>query len=121
MWFGTNALSTGMAKAKVQHYRTLIRDQEVRVLVAYHDGTDSDIRCSAKVLDVISSKEPIGPPDPIMMPDEYRRDRGRIWLRIGDLRREDKLSARAFRVTATGQNLKETMRPRFCFGYVSYI
>ena len=121
VWFSTNALSTGMAKAQVKHYRTLLKDQEVRVLFAYHNGVDSDIRYSAKVLDIVSSKEPVGSPDPIMMPDEYRGEQKRIWIQIADLRREEKLSARAFQITSTGRSLKEVMETsQFCFGYVSY-
>ena len=121
VWFGTNALATGMDPVKVRHYLDLLKDQEVRVLFAYHDRTDSDIRYSARVLDIVSKKEPIGPPDPIMMPDEYRGDRRRIWLRITDLRREEKLSARSFRVTSNGKNLKDTMISQTCFAYVEYM
>ena len=57
-----------------------------------------------------------------MMPDEFRGEERRIWIKITDLRREEKLSDKSFQITSTKKNLKEVMEhSQFRFGYVSYL
>ena len=123
VWFSTDSLYAGMAKKQVDHYNGIIEGKEcdLRILFAYNDGYNNDIQYSAKVLQIVSSPEPISAPD-LMLPEHYYGSHKKIWIKISELQKEDIISAKSFVIRATGRNLQEVMnKSQFHFGYVSYL
>lgn len=119
VWFSTDSLHTGMSKERVSHYNELINDgNDVRILFAYSDDKRNDIQYSARIKEVKSYEQPTIAPD-LMLPDEYYGEHKRIWIKITDLQKEDKISAKSFIIDSTGRNLQEIMSTsQFHFGYV---
>lgn len=120
-WFSTRSLHSGMQKKKVEFYNRIIKDGEnVKILFAV-SGEVNDIKYSAKILSIVSSRDNIKcPGEPESVPDEFGKDeRGKIWIKITNIRREENLRADMLVVGSTGSNLKQVIsNSQFHFGYV---
>ncbi len=120
-WFSTQSLSLGMNKKKVEFYNRIIRNGEnVKMLFAV-SGEENDIKYSARVLEVVSSRDNTKcPGEPEAVPEEFGRDeRGKIWIKITDLKKEEALHADMLVIGNTGSNLKRVISTsQFSFGYV---
>lgn len=120
-WFCTESLHFGMAKQKVKYYNEFVRSgDDVKILFAVGEGIN-DIKYSASVLELVSSKDSIKcPGQPESVPDEFGEQKtGRIWIKINDIKEEPNLKAEMFRVRSTDSNLKQVIsNSQFHFGYV---
>lgn len=122
-WFSTQALYYGMADKKVQHYKKLIESgAKVKILfgIGENAGGKNDIAYSAVVHDIISGKAPIQAPNK-HYPKEWHGNMARIWVKISDIKEEDKINASMLKVRSTGADLKQVIsNSQYHFGYVCF-
>lgn len=120
-WFSTESLHFGMAKKKVAYYNSLVElGEQVTILFAVGDGIN-DIRYSAKVLEIASSRDSLPcPGEDGSVPEEYEGEySAKIWIKITDIKEENNLKAAMFKVRSTDTNLKQVIsNSQFHFGYV---
>lgn len=120
-WFSTESLHFGMAKKKVRYYNSLAeRGEKVTILFAVGEEVN-DIRYSARVLSIASSRDSLScPGEKGSVPEEFDGEgSAKIWIQITDIREEDELKAAMFNVRSTDANLKQVIsNSQFHFGYV---
>lgn len=120
-WFSTESLHFGMAKKKVRYYNSLAESgEEVTILFAVGEEVN-DIKYSAKVLSIASSRDSLPcPGEEGSIPEEFGgEDEAKIWIQITDIREENELKAAMFNVRSTDANLKQVIsNSQFHFGYV---
>lgn len=120
-WFSTRSLHFGMARKKVNYYNQMInKNNKVTILFAIGDDIN-DICYSADVLNIVSDKDLISCPGEIESIPEIlgTNEKGKIWIKIANLREENELQAAMFNVRSTGTNLKDVITTsQFHFGYV---
>ncbi len=120
-WFSTESLHFGMAKKKVRYYNSLAKSgEEVTILFAVGEEVN-DIKYSAKVLSIASSRDSLPcPGEEGSIPEEFGgEDEAKIWIQITDIREENELKAAMFNVRSTDANLKQVIsNSQFHFGYV---
>lgn len=120
-WFSTESLHFGMAKKKVRYYNSLAESgEEVTILFAVGEEVN-DIKYSAKVLNIASSRDSLPcPGEEGSIPEEFGgEDEAKIWIQITDIREENELKAAMFNVRSTDANLKQVIsNSQFHFGYV---
>lgn len=120
-WFSTESLHFGMAKKKVRYYNSLAESgEEVTILFAVREEVN-DIKYSAKVLSIASSRDSLPcPGEEGSIPEEFGgEDEAKIWIQITDIREENELKAAMFNVRSTDANLKQVIsNSQFHFGYV---
>lgn len=120
-WFSTQSLHFGMAKKKVDYYNDLIElGETVKILFAV-GGELNDIKYSATVVEIKSSKDEIWCDDiPESEPEEFRTGEGaKIWIKLKDIVPETQLQASMLKIRTTGANLKQVIsNSQFHFGYV---
>ena len=120
-WFSTESLHFGMAKKKVRYYNSLAESgEEVTILFAVGEEVN-DIKYSAKVLSIASSRDSLPcPGEEGSIPEEFGgEDEAKIWIQITDIREENELIAAMFNVRSTDANLKQVIsNSQFHFGYV---
>ncbi len=119
-WFSTESLHFGMAKKKIDHYNRIAKSEEpVRILFAIGEKIN-DICYSANVLEIASERDPISCPGcSDCVPVEFRGETARIWIKISNIKEEQRLSATMLKVRSTGANLKQVIsNSQFHFGYV---
>ena len=120
-WFSTESLHFGMAKKKVRYYNSLAESgEEVTILFAVGEEVN-DIKYSAKVLSIASSRDSLPcPGEEGSIPEEFGgEDEAKIWIQITDIREENELKAAMFIVRSTDANLKQVIsNSQFHFGYV---
>lgn len=120
-WFSTESLHFGMAKKKVRYYNSLAESgEEVTILFAVGEEVN-DIKYSAKVLSIASSRDSLPcPGEEGSIPEEFGgEDEAKIWIQITDIREENELKAAMFNVRSTDANLKQVISSsQFHFGYV---
>lgn len=120
-WFSTESLHFGMAKKKVRYYNSLAKiGEEVTILFAVGEEVN-DIKYSAKVLSIASSRDSLPcPGEEGSIPEEFGgEDEAKIWIQITDIREENELKAAMFNVRSTDANLKQVIsNSQFHFGYV---
>ena len=120
-WFSTESLHFGMAKKKVRYYNSLAESgEEVTILFAVGEELN-DIKYSAKVLSIASSRDSLPcPGEEGSIPEEFGgEDEAKIWIQITDIREENELKAAMFNVRSTDANLKQVIsNSQFHFGYV---
>ena len=118
-WFSTRALASGMSQKKVDYYNNLAETEPVKVLFA----VDNEIAYSAKVLQIVSSRDEIICPDEVsgVVPEEFgEAEVGKIWLKLTDIQPEGELKAENFYIPSTGRNLRRTINEsQYTFGYVA--
>ena len=121
-WFSTQSLYFGMSDARVKAYNNRIRSgKKTRILFAIHnEHYDNDIAFSADVEQIVSAKDAAPCPDGENYPVEFRGERAKIWLKLSDLKPEEKITAEMLQITSTGRSLKQTIsNSQYHFGYVS--
>lgn len=120
-WFSTESLHFGMAKKKVRYYNSLAESgEEVTILFAVGEEVN-DIKYSAKVLNIASSRDSLPcPGEEGSIPEEFGgENEAKIWIQITDIREENELKAAMFNVRSTDANLKQVIsNSQFHFGYV---
>lgn len=120
-WFSTESLHFGMAKKKVRYYNSLAESgEEVTILFAVGEEVN-DIKYSAKVLSIASSRDSLPcPGEEGSIPEEFGgENEAKIWIQITDIREENELKAAMFNVRSTDANLKQVIsNSQFHFGYV---
>lgn len=120
-WFSTESLHFGMAKKKVKYYNSLAENGE-KVTILFAIGEDvNDIKYSAKVLRIASSRDSLFcPGEEGSVPEEFDGEYpAKIWIQITDIREENELKAAMFNVRSTDANLKQVIsNSQFHFGYV---
>lgn len=120
-WFSTESLHFGMAKKKVRYYNSLAESgEEVTILFAVREEVN-DIKYSAKVLSIASSRDSLPcPGEEGSIPEEFGgENEAKIWIQITDIREENELKAAMFNVRSTDANLKQVIsNSQFHFGYV---
>lgn len=84
------------------------------------DRIDNDIAYVADVEQIVSTKTPEKAPcKEYEYPSEWTGEEKRIWIRIKNLNREDKLTANDFIVISSGNVLKDVIsKSRYIFGYI---
>ena len=120
-WFSTQSLHFGMAKKKVSYYNQLIKSGETVTMLFAVGGEKNDICYSATVMEIVSNKDQITcPGDTVSIPEEFgENEEAKIWIKICDIRPEEKLQAAMFQVRSTDRNLKQVIsNSQFHFGYV---
>ena len=114
-------ISFGMAKKKVKYYNSLAENGE-KVTILFAIGEDvNDIKYSAKVLRIASSRDSLFcPGEEGSVPEEFDGEYpAKIWIQITDIREENELKAAMFNVRSTDANLKQVIsNSQFHFGYV---
>lgn len=122
-WFSTQALYYGMSEKKVKHYKKLIKQGEtVKIIFGIGEsaGGSNDIAYSAIIHDIISDKSPISAPTSDY-PDEFKGEQARIWMKISDIKAEDKINASMLKVKSTEADLKQVIsNSQYHFGYVCF-
>jgi hypothetical protein len=121
-WFSTQSLHSGMQKKKVDFYNKIIKAGEVVKILFAVSGEENDIKYSARILEIVSSRDNITcPGDTAAVPDAFGlEEEGKIWIKITDLEPEENLTADMFVVASTGSNLKQVISTsQFHFGYVN--
>ena len=81
----------------------------------------NDIKYSAKVLSIASSRDSLPcPGEEGSIPEEFGgENEAKIWIQITDIREEHELNAALFPVRSTDANLKQVIsNSQFHFGYV---
>lgn len=119
-WFSSHNLYTGMAKEKVKFYNNAIESGEpVKVLFAFGMGIN-DICYSASVLEVASSRDEIlCPGEPTTVPEEFRGETNKIWLKLSNIEPETEIKADMLRFRSTNEIVKSVITTSQCtFGYV---
>lgn len=120
-WFSTESLHFGMAKKKVRYYNSLAESgEEVTILFAVREEVN-DIKYSAKVLSIASSRDSLPcPGEEGSIPEEFGgENEAKIWIQITDIREENELKAAMFNVRSTDAKLKQVIsNSQFHFGYV---
>ena len=119
--FSTQSLHFGMAKKKVSYYNQLIKSGETVTMLFAVGGEKNDICYSATVMEIVSNKDQITcPGDTVSIPEEFgENEEAKIWIKICDIRPEEKLQAAMFQVRSTDRNLKQVIsNSQFHFGYV---
>ncbi|MBQ3403294.1 MAG: hypothetical protein IJG65_08010 [Synergistaceae bacterium] len=119
-WFSTDSLRYGMEKEKADEYNRRIQSGEkVMMLFAVADE-QNDICYTAEVMEVQTSKNQMYCPDDVScVPVEFgEKEYARVWIKIKDIKGENRLKADMFKIISTGKNLKEAISTRFHFGYV---
>jgi len=120
-WFSTQSLHSGMQKKKVEFYNRIIKCGEIVKILFAVSGEENDIKYSANILEIVSSRDSIKcPGERKAVPNEFGRDEcGKIWIKIADIKREETLRADMLVVGSTGSNLKQVIsNSQFHFGYV---
>ncbi len=122
-WFFTQAHYFGMSDKKVAYYKKRIAEGKIVKLLfilGESAGGENDIAYSATIMDIVSHKEPVPPPDH-RVPDAFYGQRARLWVKIKDLKQEKELKASMFKVQSTGKDLQDIVRRSQCFfGYISF-
>ena len=121
-WFSTQSLHSGMQKKKVEFYNRIIKKGEIVKILFAVSGDENDIKYSARILEIVSSRDNIRcPGDKKAVPEEFgENETGKIWIKITDISEETKLSANMMVVGSTGSNLKQVIsNSQFHFGYVN--
>ena len=121
-WFSTQSLHSGMQRKKVDFYNRIIKKGEIVKILFAVSGDENDIKYSAKILEIVSSRDNIRcPGDKKAVPEEFgENETGKIWIKITDISEETKLSADMMVVGSTGSNLKQVIsNSQFHFGYVN--
>jgi hypothetical protein len=121
-WFSTQSLHSGMKKKKVDFYNKVIKNGETVKMLFAVSGGKNDIKYSARILEVVSSKGDIKCPGEIKaVPAAFgEEETGKIWIKITDIEPEENLTADMFVVGSTGSNLKQVIsNSQFHFGYVN--
>lgn len=122
-WFSTQSLYYGMAEKKVNHYKDLMKSDEiVKIIFGIGKSTkkDNDIGYSAVVHDIISEKVPIPAPT-LEYPVEFNGEQARIWIKISNIEPENNINASMLKVRSTGADLKQVIsNSQYHFGYVCY-
>ncbi len=120
-WFSTEALHFGMAKKKVEFYNSLCEIGEI-VKILFAVGEDvNDIVYSARVLQIVSGRDPVERPDDVaFVPEEFSDEiKAKIWIKITDIKEENNIKASMLNVRSTESNLKQVIsNSQFHFGYV---
>lgn len=121
-WFSTQSLHSGMQRKKVEFYNRIIKKGEIVKILFAVSGDENDIKYSARILEIVSSRDNIRcPGDKKAVPEEFgENETGKIWIKITDISEETKLSADMMVVGSTGSNLKQVIsNSQFHFGYVN--
>ncbi len=120
-WFSTTSLHTGMDKKKVEYYNKAIKSgEEVKILFAIGMGIN-EVRYSANIQKIVSSRDEIlCPGDVAAIPNEYgASETGKIWLKITNLQKENKIKAEMLKFRKGDGNVKSAItNSQFHFGYV---
>lgn len=120
-WFSTQSLHSGMQKKKVDYYNRIIKEGEIVKILFAVSGEENDIKYSARILEIVSSKDNIKcPGSDVAVPEKFGpNEGGKIWIKITDIVPEEKLTADMLVVGSTGSNLKQVIsNSQFHFGYV---
>lgn len=121
-WFSTQSLHSGMQKKKVEFYNRIIKNGEIVKILFAVSGEENDIKYSARILEIVSSRDNIECPGrKEAVPDEFGiNENGKIWIKITDIKEESTLKADMLVVGSTGSNLKQVIsNSQFHFGYVN--
>lgn len=122
-WFSTQSLYYGMSDKKVKYYNDLIRKgQKVIILFGIGEaaGGQNDISFSANVKKIVSDKYPISAPSD-EYPSIYGNEKARIWIKLADIKKENKINASMLKVRSTGADLKSIIsNSQYHFGYVCF-
>ena len=121
-YYSTSNLHMGMSEKKRKEFISRIDSGDtVKIYFALNDDeTNNDIAYSAKILDIISNREPIGAPCSVdEYPIEFRNERANVWIKISDIKEESNERAEDYIVTTKGTVLKQSISTGQCaFMYV---
>lgn len=122
VWFSTNSHTKGIGKQKYEEFTDVIhRGNTVEMFFIIGKGCNgtNDIEYRAEVLEIESDAKGMTTPDINLTPKEYIAENKKIWIKIINLQKYNKLNTKDFIIASTKKDLKTTIEnSQYHFGYI---
>lgn len=122
VWFSTNAISSGMSEEKIDQFLMAIKNKqqvEIVFVVGKNSGGDNEIKYKANVIDIKTDSNGMISPGEELTPDEWKKAKRKIWIRINTLLPFIGETTKNFIVESTGKELSdEIAKSYYHFGYI---
>lgn len=122
VWFSTDSHPKGIGKEKINEFEGAIsRGETVEIYFVIGKGCNgtNDIKYKANVISIESDANGIFSPDTKLTPDEYKNENKKIWIKLENLKKFNKLSVEDFIIESTKKELKEAIEnSQYHFGYI---
>lgn len=122
VWFSTDSLAKGMAKAKVSEFIKAINNGlavEIYFAIGKTSGGNNEIEYKAQVVGIESDPLGINSPEKEQTPIEWRENRNKIWLKLQHIRPCNNFTVDDFIVLSSGNLLSNAIEnSQYQFGYI---
>lgn len=122
VWFGTNALASGIARKRRQEFLNAISNKKqvhMYFIVGKTGGGTNKIEYKAEVVSLESKKGGMACPESSLTPSEYSNQKCSIWIKMKNLQPCMDQSVSDFKFANNDKLLKQALNSTCCFGYIT--
>lgn len=122
VWFGTNALASGIGRKRRLEFQTAIankRKVHMYFVITKTGGGENEIEYQAEVLDLESKKGGTASPESALTPSAYHHQKYSIWIKLTNLTPCTEKTVADFKFANNNKVLKSSLSNSCNFGYIT--